>query len=207
VINRGGEKVHPREIEEVLLSDPHIRGAAVVGRPHRLLGEECVAYVVTDPGYTGSSPDRIAGQLLDRCRQALSPNQQPASIIVVDALPAGPTGKPDRRALRAAAGGLTSAAAPSAAAPRPESRTSIPRPLPVNERSAPMKEESTMNVNPLSMPLRSVKPRQEGLTVVIDNGIPRRRLRGTRSPAPPTASTSSSLAGARRSSPLAWKRR
>jgi len=35
-----------------------------------------------------------------------------------------------------------------------------------------MKEESTMNVNPLSMPLRSVKPRQEGLTVVIDNGIP-----------------------------------
>ena len=35
-----------------------------------------------------------------------------------------------------------------------------------------MKEESAMNVNPLSMPLRSVKPRQEGLTVVIDNGIP-----------------------------------
>ena len=65
VINRGGEKVHPLEIEEVLLSDPHIRGAAVVGRPHHLLGEECVAYVVTDPGYTGSSPDRLAGQLLD----------------------------------------------------------------------------------------------------------------------------------------------
>ena len=127
VINRGGEKVHPREIEEVLLSDPRIRGAAVVGRPHRLLGEECVAYVVIDPGYIGSSPDRIAGQLLDRCRQALSPHKQPASVIVVDTLPAGPTGKLDRRALRAAAtGGLTSAAAPSAAAPRPESRTSSP---------------------------------------------------------------------------------
>jgi oxalate---CoA ligase len=113
VINRGGEKVHPREIEEVLLSDPHIRGAAVVGRPHRLLGEECVAYVVTDPGYTGSSPGRLAGQLLDRCRRALSPHQQPVSVIVVGALPAGPTGKPDRRALRAAAaGGCASAAAP-----------------------------------------------------------------------------------------------
>jgi acyl-CoA synthetase (AMP-forming)/AMP-acid ligase II len=113
VINRGGEKVHPREIEEVLLSDPHIRGAAVVGRPHRLLGEECVAYVVTDPGYTGSSPGRLAGQLLDRCRRALSPHQQPVSVIVVDALPAGPTGKPDRHALRAAAaGGCASAAAP-----------------------------------------------------------------------------------------------
>jgi acyl-CoA synthetase (AMP-forming)/AMP-acid ligase II len=50
VINRGGEKIHPREIEDVLLCDPDIRGAAVVGRPHRLLGEECVAYVLTDPG-------------------------------------------------------------------------------------------------------------------------------------------------------------
>jgi peptidoglycan/LPS O-acetylase OafA/YrhL len=65
-----------------LLSDPHIRGAAVVGRPHHLLGEECVAYVVTDPGYTGSSPDRLAGQLLDRCRRALSPHKQPASVIL-----------------------------------------------------------------------------------------------------------------------------
>ena len=56
------------------------------------------------------------------CRQGVDIH----SVIVVDALPAGPTGKPDRRALRAAAGGLTSAAAPSAAAPRPESRTSSP---------------------------------------------------------------------------------
>jgi acyl-CoA synthetase (AMP-forming)/AMP-acid ligase II len=100
VINRGGEKVHPREIEDVLLSDPHIRGAAVVGRPHRLLGEECVAYVVAEPGYV--SPG-LPGRLVSRCRQALSPHQQPASVIVIDALPTGPTGKPDRRALRAAA--------------------------------------------------------------------------------------------------------
>ena len=100
VINRGGEKVHPREIEEVLLSDPHVRGAAVVGRPHRLLGEECVAYVVAEPGY--ASPG-LPGRLASRCRRALSPHQQPASVVVIDALPAGPTGKPDRRALRAAA--------------------------------------------------------------------------------------------------------
>ncbi|MCW2910673.1 MAG: Acyl-CoA synthetase (AMP-forming)/AMP-acid ligase [Actinomycetia bacterium] len=113
VINRGGEKVHPREIEDVLLSDPHVRGAAVVGRPHRLLGEECVAYIVPDPGYVGSGPDRLAGKLLDRCRQVLSPHQQPARVIVIDALPTGPTGKPDRRALRAAAArDLALAAAP-----------------------------------------------------------------------------------------------
>src|SRR5579875_568042 len=46
VINRGGEKFHPREVEEVLLADPRVRAAAVVGRPHPLLGEEPVAYVV-----------------------------------------------------------------------------------------------------------------------------------------------------------------
>jgi acyl-CoA synthetase (AMP-forming)/AMP-acid ligase II len=98
VINRGGEKVHPRDIEDVLLSDPHVRGAAVIG-----LGEECVAYVVTDPGYVRPGPERLARQLLGRCRQALSPYQQPARVVVVNALPTGPTGKPDRRALRAAA--------------------------------------------------------------------------------------------------------
>jgi acyl-CoA synthetase (AMP-forming)/AMP-acid ligase II len=130
VINRGGEKVNPREIEEVLLSDPHVRAAAVVGRPHRLLGEECVAYVATDPGYASSSPDRLAGELLDRCGQALSPHKQPVSVIVVDALPARPTGKPDRRALRAAAAldlapaSARPAAVPSPAAPQPESKTS-----------------------------------------------------------------------------------
>ena len=111
VINRGGEKVHPREIEEVLLSDPHIRGAAVVGRPHRLLGEECVAYVVAEPGYV--SPG-LPGRLVSRCRQVLSPHQQPASVIVVDALPTGPTGKPDRRALRTAAAAAAQDRGPAA---------------------------------------------------------------------------------------------
>ncbi|HEY2579323.1 MAG TPA: AMP-binding protein [Streptosporangiaceae bacterium] len=94
VINRGGEKFHPREIEEVLLADPRVRGAVVVGRPHPLLGEEPVAYVVTDAGSAG--PDLLAA-----CEQALSPHKRPADLIVVDAFPAGPTGKPDRRALRA----------------------------------------------------------------------------------------------------------
>ena len=120
VINRGGEKVHPREIEDVLLSSPHVRGAAVVGRPHRLLGEECVAYVVTEPGQ--ESPG-LPAQLLGRCRQALRPHQQPACVIVIDALPTGPTGKPDRRALRATA---ARDGAPGAA-PRRESTLSTRR--------------------------------------------------------------------------------
>lgn len=105
VINRGGEKFHPREIEEVLLGDSRIRSAAVVGRPHRLLGEESVAYVVTDADLVSSGRAGLASELLDRCRRALSPHKQPASVVVVDSLPTGPTGKPNRRALRVAAVG------------------------------------------------------------------------------------------------------
>jgi len=103
VINRGGEKFHPREVEEVLLAHPRVRGAAVVGRPHRLFGEEPVAYVIADARLLSPSRGDLARELLDQCRQALSPHKQPASVIVIDALPAGPTGKPNRRALRAAA--------------------------------------------------------------------------------------------------------
>lgn len=78
----------------MLLADPRVRNAAVVGRPHRLLGEEPVAYVVADPGFDH-------GELLARCERVLSPYKRPAGVVVVDALPAGPTGKLDRRALRA----------------------------------------------------------------------------------------------------------
>jgi oxalate---CoA ligase len=112
VINRGGEKFHPRDIEEVLLADPRIRGAAVVGRPHPMLGEEPVAYVVAEQARADHGD--LAGELLARCRQRLSPHKQPAGVIVVGTLPAGPTGKPDRRALRAAvAGDAASVAVPA----------------------------------------------------------------------------------------------
>jgi acyl-CoA synthetase (AMP-forming)/AMP-acid ligase II len=94
VINRGGEKFHPREIEEVLLGDARVRNAAVVGRPHPVLGEEPVAYVVVNCAVD-------CGELLARCARELSPYKRPVGVVVVDALPAGPAGKVDRRALRA----------------------------------------------------------------------------------------------------------
>ena len=48
VINRGGEKIYPREIEEILLAQPGVRSAAVVGAADEVLGERPVAYVVPD---------------------------------------------------------------------------------------------------------------------------------------------------------------
>jgi len=46
VINRGGEKIYPREIEDVLLAQPGVRFAAVVGVHDEVLGERPVAYIV-----------------------------------------------------------------------------------------------------------------------------------------------------------------
>jgi len=59
VINRGGEKIHPREIEDFLIAQPGVRSAAVVAAPDEMLGECPVAYVV--PAGGGVSPDAGRG--------------------------------------------------------------------------------------------------------------------------------------------------
>lgn len=92
VINRGGEKLYPREIEEVLLGDPAVSAAAVVGRPHPTVGEEPVAFVITAAG-TESDDVALAARLGARCQRNLSHFKRPASITVAEQLPAGPTGK------------------------------------------------------------------------------------------------------------------
>lgn len=92
VINRGGEKLYPREIEEVLLGDPAVSVAAVVGRPHATAGEEPVAFVIAA---ADREEDDIAlvGRLMARCQRNLSRFKWPASITMAEQLPSGPTGK------------------------------------------------------------------------------------------------------------------
>jgi acyl-CoA synthetase (AMP-forming)/AMP-acid ligase II len=88
LINRSGEKILPREIEEVLREDPGVRDAVVVGRPDPVLGEVPVAYVVgigDDPG--------LADRLAERSRAALPRDRQPAELTVVEQLPTTGTGK------------------------------------------------------------------------------------------------------------------
>ena len=70
MINRGGNKVFPTEVEEVLLSVPGIREAAVVAVPDDRLGELPVAFVV---GETGGDLEAI-------CRQHLVPYKVPAAL-------------------------------------------------------------------------------------------------------------------------------
>ncbi len=108
VINRGGEKVFPREIEEVISADPVVESVAVVGRGDAELGQVPVAYVVLraaegvgDPHGAGgveASAVRI-GLALER---SLVRSKRPVALHVVRALPTGATGKIRRRSLDAA---------------------------------------------------------------------------------------------------------
>ena len=107
VINRAGEKVQPREIEEVILGDPRVSVAVVVGRPHPTLGEEAVAYVLPAPG--AGDHDRLAQELTSACAAALSGFKRPAEIVVTSALPSGPTGKARRAQIRAMAAAAVAA--------------------------------------------------------------------------------------------------
>ncbi|HEX3724084.1 MAG TPA: AMP-binding protein, partial [Nitrolancea sp.] len=92
VINRGGEKIAPREVEEILLEHPLVRDAAVVPEPDPIYGQQPVAYVVLNEG-SGSST--LPG-LREHCALKLSAYKIPARFIAVDELPRTRTGKIQR---------------------------------------------------------------------------------------------------------------
>jgi acyl-CoA synthetase (AMP-forming)/AMP-acid ligase II len=89
VINRGGLKVFPAEVAEVLLLAASVADAAVVGAPDDRLGELPVAFVVP------AGPDHAvdAVELEHLCRQHLAPYKVPVRFEVVDALPRNEIGK------------------------------------------------------------------------------------------------------------------
>jgi acyl-CoA synthetase (AMP-forming)/AMP-acid ligase II len=98
VINRGGEKVYPQEVEDVLLGHAAVRSAAVVAAPHDRLGQVPVAFVTLLPDRPGPG---LTEELHRLCAQRLARYQRPTVIQIAAALPTGPTGKVLRRTLRA----------------------------------------------------------------------------------------------------------
>jgi cyclohexanecarboxylate-CoA ligase len=95
VIIRGGENISTAEVEQVLEAHPDVRHAVAVGEPDPMMGERVVAFIEGDPGFD-----------LDACRawfaeRGVARFKTPERIVVIDALPLLPTGKPDRTALRA----------------------------------------------------------------------------------------------------------
>ncbi|HET9072666.1 MAG TPA: AMP-binding protein [Acidimicrobiales bacterium] len=99
VINRGGEKVYPREIEEVLLADPAVAAAAVVARPHPTVGEEPVAFVLPRADRSAAH-DLLRAALIRRCEEQLSRFRRPAEIVIAASLPQGANGKVRHAELR-----------------------------------------------------------------------------------------------------------
>ena len=97
IINRGGEKISPREIDELLLSHPAVQQAVTFAVPDRRLGEQVAAAVVLREDLTERT-------LREFVAQRLSAFKVPRRILVLDALPKGPTGKLQRIGLAAQLG-------------------------------------------------------------------------------------------------------
>ncbi|UCI07391.1 class I adenylate-forming enzyme family protein [Mesorhizobium sp. B1-1-8] len=94
IIKSRGEKVAPKEVENVLMNIPGVREAAVIGVPDELLGQAVKAFVVIEQG-------RIVGerQLQKECQKRLESFMVPKSIVIVPSLPMTDTGKLKKVAL------------------------------------------------------------------------------------------------------------
>jgi acyl-CoA synthetase (AMP-forming)/AMP-acid ligase II len=90
LINRGGEKISPREIDEVLLTHPAVAEAVCFGVQHPTWGEEVSAAVVLRDGTTES-------ELLAYCKERLADYKRPKQIHITDTIPRTATGKIQRR--------------------------------------------------------------------------------------------------------------
>jgi oxalate---CoA ligase len=92
LINRGGEKIAPREIDEVLLSHGAVKEAVAYGVADAKYGEVVHAAVVTNGAVA-------ADELLSHCRVSLAAFKVPSRLVFLDAIPKGPTGKVQRALL------------------------------------------------------------------------------------------------------------
>jgi len=91
LINRGGEKVAPREVEEVILRHPAVRQAVCFALPHATLGEDVAAAVIRNDG-----AELGEAAVRDLCGEHLAPFKVPRTVVFVDEIPVGPTGKLQR---------------------------------------------------------------------------------------------------------------
>ncbi|WP_409363512.1 amino acid adenylation domain-containing protein [Bradyrhizobium liaoningense] len=94
VINRGGQKISPLEVEEVLLAHPDVLEAGVFAVPHKKLGENVAAVVVLRPEAKATSE-----ALRQFARKRLAAYKVPSLVRAVAALPKGASGKVKRNAL------------------------------------------------------------------------------------------------------------
>jgi oxalate---CoA ligase len=99
IINRGGEKVSPREVDEILMDHPAVAQVVCFGMPHPKLGEEVAACVVLREGM--SSTER---ELQSFVAQRAADYKVPKKILFLPEIPKGATGKLQRIGLAAKLG-------------------------------------------------------------------------------------------------------
>lgn len=122
-IKVAGKRVGPAEIETILLSDPHVVEAAVIGMPDPVKGEVLAGFVVAAPGAEVAVDWNKS--LADRIAMAMGKPLRPAYIITVPALPKTRNGKIMRRVIRAIAMGLP--AGDLSSMDNPEAISALPR--------------------------------------------------------------------------------
>ncbi|MDH3739714.1 MAG: AMP-binding protein, partial [Alphaproteobacteria bacterium] len=91
IINRGGEKISPREVDEVLLDHPAVGQAVTFAYPHDKLGEEVGAAIVLKEG-----ADAQETEIREFVAERLADFKVPRKVIFIDEIPKGATGKLQR---------------------------------------------------------------------------------------------------------------
>ena len=99
IIIRGGEKISPREVDEVLMDHPAVAQCVTFAVPHPKLGEEIAAAVVLREGEAGDERD-----LRGFVARHLAPFKVPAKVLILEEIPKGATGKLQRIGLAAKLG-------------------------------------------------------------------------------------------------------
>jgi len=97
VINVGGQKVYPEEVEAALNAHPAVLAARVRSRPSPITGAVVAADVVVDAGGDGTGDDALCRAIKANCRALLAPHKVPALLRIVPALDVLPSGKLARR--------------------------------------------------------------------------------------------------------------
>jgi acyl-CoA synthetase (AMP-forming)/AMP-acid ligase II len=120
MINRGGEKIAPREIDDVLMQHPAVGEAVAFGSPHPAWGEEVVAAVVLKVPVAEK-------ELIAFARERLADYKVPKKLYIVDKIPTTATGKIQRRAVAATFNPQGGAREPAPPGPRLEGGVPPPK--------------------------------------------------------------------------------
>ena len=91
IINRGGEKISPREVDEIIMEHPAVHQCVTFAMPHDMLGEDVAAAVVLRQGAEATDKE-----LREFASERLAPFKVPRKILILTEIPVGATGKLQR---------------------------------------------------------------------------------------------------------------